>query len=414
MTDSPENQQGAPEERVSSNDPGQSQKVEKVFEPRRDVSLQDAFDKISDTVKVPDKKINTTLDTAWRRFNAYDNQSGDLKKRYIRYRQFIIVATLATTIAAVMEVQLPDSIFKFLLQVLLVALPLISAALLTFAARFEGGNAWVGFRVAAENIRRKIYEIRVKRALTLITLDDLEDLHSEVKKSTDSLEELGVTTPVYVDSIDEENPDDEKLVEPNYVDVPSMDDGYSPITMENYIKWRVYPQAEWYRRRAIRDYRLTRAYRALILFVGILAPILVFLELGVWVAVTVALSSSLVAYLALKQYEQNYGVYNNTARKLEDLVGDFRLKMETMKVVQKIQWIKQVENVLAGEREVWQMSVLQGQAATEETLNQLVNRNANALQIRPITIEDEDEEEKQPPPIEPSSTTTSSTGPAQG
>jgi hypothetical protein len=95
-------------------------------------------------------------------------------------------------------------------------------------------------------------------------------------------------------------------------------------------------------------------------------------------------------------------------------VGDFRLKMETMKVVQKIQWIKQVENVLAGEREVWQMSVLQGQAATEETLNQLVNRNANALQIRPITIEDEDEEEKQPPPIEPSSTTTSSTGPAQG
>lgn len=360
----------------------ESGKGEDKEEPRRkEITLTSAFRRLDPDNRISDARVEIALDSAWRRFNAYDKQASDLKHRYMEFRLFIIGASFLTTVLAVIETYTENSDFwSLVLTIALVALPGISAAVLTFAARFESGNAWVGFRGAAETIKRSIYELRVKRAVSIVTQDDLNKLRDIVKRTAQQLDDMGVNTPLFVDSIDEKNPDSKALAKPNYVDMPGKDDGYAPIELEDYMKWRIFPQAEWYRKRAVSDYNKTRIYRASILLLSVAGPVIAAVGLGRWVAVSVAMVSVLSALLSLRQYEQNYGVYNRTARKLEDLVNDYRVNSELMKPAEKLLWLTQIENVISGEREVWQLSVLSGQAATEEALNQLVSDRTSVLQ----------------------------------
>ena len=284
----------------------------------------------------------------------------------------------------------------------LVTLPLLSAVILTFAARFEAGNAWVGFRLASETIKRNVYMLRVKQSYTEITLKDLNQLRKVMENATTHLEEMGVTTPVRLDSVDANlDPDVLDPAKPNYVDVPQKDDGYGPLSVRQYIEWRVLPQSEWYRQRATTDYQRTRYFRGMMLLVGVLGPMLAAFGYGIWVAVTVASVNGLLAYIGLNQYEQNYPVYNKTAQQLENLVNKFRFNEDIFKEEDLLNWITQVESVFSGEREMWQLTVLRGQVATEEALTQLVNTRTDVLQrISPTAaipgIDDHDSTDQRP------------------
>jgi hypothetical protein len=338
-------------------------------------------------IKATEEKIQLALDAAWRRSNAYDFQANMLKHRYTRIRLFVIVASFFTTLIAVFEAMTMNNSLSLVWRFFLVTLPLLSAAVLTFAARFEGGNAWVGFRLASETIKRNIYMLRVKQSYTDITLKDLNQLRKVMEMSTSHLEEMGVTTPVFLDSVDSDlDPDVLERAKPNYVDVPQKDDGYNPLSVRQYIEWRVLPQSEWYRRRATTDYRRIRFFRGTILLVGVLGPMLAAFGYGIWVAVTVASVNGLLAYVGLNQYEQNYPVYNKTAQQLENLVNKFRFNEDIFKQEDLLNWISQVEAAFSGEREMWQLTVLRGQVATEEALTQLVNTRTDVLQrIQPST-----------------------------
>ena len=332
-------------------------------------------------IKATDEKIQLALDAAWRRSNAYDFQASVLKRRYTRIRLFVIVASFFTTLIAVLEAMTMDSALSLIWRFFLVILPLLSAAILTFAARFEAGNAWVGFRLASESIKRNIYMLRIKQSYTDITLIDLNQIRKVMENSTSHLEEMGVTTPVLLDSVDSDlDPDVLEPAKPNYVDVVEKDDGYKPLTVRQYIEWRVLPQSEWYRKRATTDYQRTRFFRGAILLVGVLGPMVAAFGYGIWVAVTVAAVNALLAYIGLNQYEQNYPVYNKTAQQLENLVNKFRFNEDFFKQEDLLNWMSQVESVFSGEREMWQLTVLRGQVATEEALTQLVNTRADVLQ----------------------------------
>lgn len=338
-------------------------------------------------IKATDEKIQLAIDAAWRRSNAYDVQANVLKQRYTLIRLFVIVASFFTTLIAVLEAMTIDDALSLIWRFFLVTLPLLSAAILTFAARFEAGNAWVGFRLASEAIKRNIYMLRVKQSYNEITLMDLNQLRKVMENSTSHLEEMGVTTPVLLNSVDADlDPNVLEPAKPNYVDVPEKDDGYRPMNIREYIEWRVLPQSEWYRKRATSDYQRTRLFRAAILLVGVLGPMVAAFGYGIWVAVTVASVNGLLAYIGLNQYEQNYPVYNKTAQQLENLVNKFRFNEDFFKQEDLLNWMSQVEAVFSGEREMWQLTVLRGQVATEEALTQLVNTRTDVLQrIQPST-----------------------------
>jgi hypothetical protein len=183
-------------------------------------------------IKATGEKIQLALDAAWRRSNAYDFQANALKHRYTRIRLFVIMASFFTTLIAVFEAMTMSNSLSLVWRFFLVTLPLLSAAILTFAARFEAGNAWVGFRLASETIKRNIYMLRVKQSYTDITLKDLNQLRKVMETSTSHLEEMGVTTPVLLDSVDSDlDPDVLEPAKPNYVDVAEKDDGYNPLSV---------------------------------------------------------------------------------------------------------------------------------------------------------------------------------------
>ncbi|MBZ0316776.1 MAG: SLATT domain-containing protein [Anaerolineae bacterium] len=330
------------------------------------------------------RKILAALDNAWRRFNAFDEASKKLKTRYKRVRWSIILISFITTCAAVADARFSrdDEGLKIFMGVLLVILPLLSAAVLTYAARFEAGNGWVGFRVAAETIKLSIYELRLKRYLDQVTLDDLEKLAKVIEKTDEQLEGMGVSTPIEINLIDNsEGKESKQFAKPNpYATDHSEDDGYSPLALDEYLRMRVLPQAEWYNRRAVADFKKTRQWRAIILFVGVVGPALAAMGVGYLVAVTVALVNGLLAYIGLQQYEQNYGIYSKTARQLENLVNQIEPKMDNLTPPEILDWVRKFETVFGSEREMWQLTVLRGQSATEEALTQLVNSRTSVLQ----------------------------------
>lgn len=266
-------------------------------------------------------RLQRMLAYAWHRFNGYDKESGALKRRYRRIRITIIVLSWITTLLAVLS-GFASGTDKERFNNLLVALPLISTGLLAYAVRFESGLGWVGFRVAAEEIRRGIYSLRVRSWLGSITAEDLKTLDALVRETSATLEKMGVTTPI----MNQELLLDVGTVKPAWVDVKD-DDGYAALSIQEYIAWRVIPQTNWYRKRVKQDYWRTRIFRVAILIIGGLGALLAHLGLAEFVAVTVAGVTALVAMLGLLQYEVNYGNFMRTILKLEDNLRGFAVDL---------------------------------------------------------------------------------------
>ena len=249
---------------------------------------------------------------------------------------------------------------------------------MTFATNFESGRAWVGIRIGAETIRRGIYSLRVKRWLEddKLTSEHLTALNKHIIEASENLEKMGVTTP----SLTAEQFDANRKYKPNNVDVEGKDQGYEAIDIKEYIEWRLVPQTNWYRGRSTRDYHYTRVYRAIILGVGALGAFLAAAQLGELVAVTVAMVGGLNALLGLQQHEYTYNIYLRTIQKLENRFREFYIKapqdIDTLTPDQKKligNFVTDTEDIFAEERELWKMSVIQGQEATEGALAQMVS-----------------------------------------
>ncbi|GEM_PF-2932325 len=408
--------------------------------------------------------INRVLEYAWHRFNAFDERSGALKKRYRGIRESIILITWLTTLLAVLAISNYDKVLNLLLfglpvillgyifltapyverrgnspldwvglilsnvlnrwrqllaitavfvgsiagilalenaapdlramffRLALVILPLLSTGLLAFASRFESGNAWVGFRLVAEAIRRGIYVQRIKMGMQPLTRDDLEGMRKLVLDQRTRLEKMGIVTPLW----GEEYQPGETLITPAYVDDPA-DDGYSPMTIHDYINWRAIHQANYYRRRIRTDYSKTRIFRGWILFIGALGAFLAAVEYGEFVAVTVALITALQAWLSLREHEQSYNIHMRTLLQMEDRIAAYHIGLKRLgdkaeKTEEDKQtildFVNSVEDILGEERSFWQASVLQGQEATEASIAQLVSTTSTDWEPEPDLIEE--------------------------
>lgn len=304
-----------------------------------------------------------------------------------------------------------------LLRLTLVALPLLSAAMLAYATYFVSGREWVSIRVGAESIRRGIYTLRVMRWVyqDALTKGDLRDLDARINEAADGLAKAGVTTPNLTDTIDVE-----KVAQPNAcaVDEPNHDDGYSPVSLAQYINWRLVPQTNWYRGRVDKDYHYTRVYRVAILGVGTLGAFLAAAGLGELVAVTVTLANSLNALLGLRQHEFTYSVYSSTIQRLETRYRDFAItfgmdnyKLPAASLSDKqreeiIRFVYDIEKAFDDERDLWKFSITQGQEVTEGLLAQMVNTYGSPdfdpeRYVKPAADRPEAPEDEDIPPAEP-------------
>lgn len=254
------------------------------------------------------------------------------------------------------------------INMLLIALPLLSAGLLAYASRFESATAWIGYRIATEHIRRAVYEFRVRCNFVAREEDllaELEDLQQSVGQARAYIDQIGVTTPTQM-RIDQMDKDDKQRVKPLYTG-DAKDDGYRSLSVKEYTAWRVMPQLGWYRRRVAYSYRKTRLYRILLLVLGGVGSFLAATGLGIFVAITVAGSTALLTWLSLMQYESTYQLQWQTISILDNQLSSLALHAaETPEEVTT--FVAMIEDTLEEEREEWRRALLYSLAATDEEM----------------------------------------------
>jgi hypothetical protein len=120
----------------------------------------------------------------------------------------------------------------------------------------------------------------------------------------------------------------------------------------------------------------------MIIVAGLSGSFLAAFQLGQFVAVSVAGSAALAAYLMMMQYEQTYNIYENTIRDLDDALSDYYVRLkaiseqEEKSEAEKAEieaFVLHVEEILEEQRERTGVSQLQAQADAEVSLSQLVN-----------------------------------------
>lgn len=267
---------------------------------------------------------------------------------------------------------------RLVLIMLLITLPLVSSGLLDFAARFESRRNWVGFRLGAEKIRRAIYILRVRNYYEELSAEDLKALNDIVKRTRTALGDMGITAPLLSNNFDPEA----GPVAPNYTYVP-QDNGYSEMSVDDYFAMRLTPQLNWYRGRIRRDYARTRYYRGFILLFGGLGALLTALDLSEFAAITAACVTAIVTWLALMAHEQNYRVYASTLSRLEEEAADYKVRENIVTATEQIQFVWNVEKVLADELENWSQGVLQAQDVIEDNLGKMTKKESGEAQFDP-------------------------------
>lgn len=374
------------------------------------------------------------LVNAWRRCVNYDKTAMHAKASRTRNRVILILLTLATTILAVLLGILPPSSTttvvtapalsaeataepgaepspveqvaiqspldaRLVLQIVLAALPIISAIFVLLASEFSPTTAWAVFRMGAEMIRREIYLYRMEAGdYANLSVDERRQrLRDNIHKAS-RLEKVYDTdrmdNPLIVESSqrvlvdggiversDQIGDDDSKLIadiswttwnrlqrfrDPTFFQRlrwsllklylqltrrlqrggfnPNSDNGFQPLNIREYIELRLVPQLNWYNNRVISDYRYLRSWKIWIAVVGGLGTFFVALStipgspvrLEPWVAVTSAVATGMGLYLELKMYNNTYRVYNGARRRLQDFYDEWEILLkDTWEEVEK-------------------------------------------------------------------------------
>lgn len=343
-------------------------------------------------------QIDYVLLMAWRRLMYYDRISFNEKENFTKLRKTVILLTFFGSLASI-SAMLFDSLANEALSfigVLALALPIIALAVMQYTARYAAPTTWIQYRYAAEKIRSNIYLYRtrtgiyntdptkrdnllqkaVREAGKIITNSVPLDTQAQARKlAVPQAEKLDATTPAdktsYEKAVDEIRP---------ALRYSGGDDGFMlPLDIVHYIKTRVHHQRDWYRDRVQKDY--IGAKRMSMVSLGITAlGSIAGLALGSqqvqWVglvAVANALSASVNAWGNARMFGKTYGIYDRTARLLEEAEGDWYAYQNDSEFVSNYSqylndFVQQVEAILMGELDSWYSIATETQLTNDQVL----------------------------------------------
>ncbi|HYO88296.1 MAG TPA: SLATT domain-containing protein [Candidatus Limnocylindrales bacterium] len=358
-------------------------------------------------------KDDVALRTAWQRYLEYSTASDKRKKTQEAVRQLIIVLSVtvvvlavistylstergrlevlaaATVVTAEAEAETMDGLCAVMRQtvasdclnsinnlielnkIILIALPLLIAGTLTWMMQFMPGTAWIGYRVGAELVRYQLYLYRMAAGefSGKGPNDQQELLLNRVKQARRRVDQLGSSEPYTLAA----PPDLAAAVKAKCND--ERDDGFSPLTVDEYLLYRIRPQREWYIRKLHRNYNDLRNWRASVLFVTGLGAFLVAINLEPWVAVTTSLATAAGIFIDLKMYGRTYAIYHTAVMELDEEVARWLALPQDRKdePAEISDFVKTVEDILQRERERWMQQAMQSQTASEQSLLRNVN-----------------------------------------
>lgn len=365
---------------------------------------------VMSAMRTPD---DVALRTAWQRYLEYSTAANKRKRTQERARLIIIVLSVVVTVLAVfstvlaaessrlevlaanpgisadVRIEALDGWCAGLFQsnvtdclngvnaligankVVLIALPLIIAGMLTWMMQFMPSTAWIGYRVGAELVRYQIYLYRMESGdfLGKGPNEQQEVLLERIKQARRRVDQLGSSEPYTLPT----PPDLPSAVKATCDD--TRDDGFSPLTVDEYLLYRIRPQREWYVSRLHRNYRDLKNWRAGALVLTGLGAFLVAVGFEPWVAVTTAIATAVGIFIDLRMYGRTYAIYHTAVMELDEEVANWLALSQERKdtPAELSDFVKRVEDILQRERERWMAQAMQSQTASEQGLLRNVN-----------------------------------------
>ncbi len=196
------------------------------------------------------------LESAWQNMAIYDESAKKLQSNFNLFQKFILGIGILATLLAIIQTQFKISSSTFfvnLLYYVLITLPITVSILISALNRFRYGAKWVLLRAAAEAIKGEIYHYRTKSFLyaqekdrdqSPKTLKPKEILSNRISYINSSL----MKTDISLHGLYKyEGP-----LPPKMYGAADDDDGYSTLSIEQYIKIRIDDQLSYYQNTAFK------------------------------------------------------------------------------------------------------------------------------------------------------------------
>jgi hypothetical protein len=323
----------------------------------------------------PEKQIQRTpeLEWAWQRFAVYDYNSIAMKPVFLRFQMWILMLGVFTTFLVVVQAQLfklnilkAGSLIENIIQYIIVSLPIVTSVLVAASNRFKPGYKSVLLRAAAEGIKREILKYRVFMALGIsLDTDDDHTLTPEAKLVAKVNE---INNHLMETELNASGLAPYKGVLPPLYAASEEDDGFTPLSADKYLEWRVVDQINYYQSKTQKlSKQLEKLYWGIYIFGG-LGTLLASVGLELWVALTTSLVGVFTTYMEYQQIENIVIMYNQSSTSLQELKSGWDVlplkdrrnpekiifmvaKAEEILLSEHQQWLKNMEDAMANLRD---------------------------------------------------------------
>jgi hypothetical protein len=335
------------------------------------------------------------LEDAWRRFGDFDKNANIAQKRFLKQRKWIIMLGVIVTTLAVVDFMLDRALdvdlmlsqdlaeqTSFLFRIILglsatqeqaveiatwvdrimntiiIIIPILISILVAGAVKFNMGINWVMLRSASESIKHEIFRYRTQ--VGIYSPDYVppggskpETRDVTLARRTKQIGKRVMETQVNMSELEIYDYKKEGL--PPVYGVAPGDDGFSDLTADQYIHWRVEDQFDYYRNKAKKLAKELQRFQWSIYIFGGLGTLLAAIQLEIWVAVTSSLVAALGSFLEFKRVETNLIGMNLAASDLYDIRAWWRALSDSAKQQSgnKATLVKSAEAVIQGENASW-------------------------------------------------------------
>lgn len=271
------------------------------------------------------------LEQAWKRFAQYDHNAVRQQNKFNKLLLWLLALGVLGTLLAVTRTQLELVVrdrpqlrwaweLNWLISVLhypVLISPIAVSVLLAAANRLKPGKKWVLLRGSAEAIKREIYSYRTRAGTYRAARLGQATREALLARRVEEISQRLMQTEVNMTAL---RPYPGKIPPP----APSRgavegDDGFSPLTPEQYVSSRVEDQLDYFQNKVIGLERRLHQAQWAIYIAGGLGALLAALGQDLWVALTVTVTGILGSYIGMHNIEDTLVVYNQAATDLQNV-----------------------------------------------------------------------------------------------
>lgn len=263
---------------------------------------------------------DNVLMSAWELFADYDDNAKRHQTRHLRIQLILILLGILSAAMAVgwqiggykSDAKAPPlNGWPLVLYIALLLAPILTTIFLTVTNKFKPGVKWLLLRAGAESLKAEIYSYRTRAADYAVNAEQtlFEQLRSISQRTMRTEVNHSALIPY----------DKTKGFPPYMLAASGQDDGFSLLSPDQYIRFRLDDQLRYYRtktRTLDRDVRILY-YLSFIVAGG--ATLLTVSGNQVWIAVTTAIIAGIGTYLGYSQLEITIVKYNQGKTDLESI-----------------------------------------------------------------------------------------------